>query len=259
MNRFTPEYLILHDYGGKPSSFNPYHALVTGGQVRYRYPDDPYGQSAPHAFKLNPRSIGLSWGGAVGGTPDAADLEALRREVAAIKAKFPGIKIKSHGEAYAETKGTPYQASRDGRGLEEAAWRRFLDGTGPMPTAPETAAGGAPPVSARGLTAYAGLTPPAAPPVAPNPTPVTPEEAPNMDPMALVASLFGSGAPAAAGATPGLKLPFGMSLGKPDANQPDPLAGADQLAPDPLRRQRAPLDMSALMQLAATKRRGVIG
>lgn len=132
MAGFDPRYLILHDYGGNPSSFNPYHALVTGGEVRYRYPDNPYGQKAPHAFQLNPQAIGLAWGGPVGGKPSATDLEALRREMEAIKQRFPGIKVMSHGEAYqARNQGLP-QASKLGRGLEEASWRTALLG-GEMP------------------------------------------------------------------------------------------------------------------------------
>jgi len=151
MSGFRPEYLILHDYGGTPKGdapFNPYHALVSGGRKIYRDPANPYGAPAPHAFKLNPRSIGLSWGGPVGGTPGEDDLRLIREEVEAIKQQYPGIKIMSHGEAYAQTKGTPQQASKAGRGLEEAAWRRYLDGTAPMPQP-----SGPLPVSARGMTA----------------------------------------------------------------------------------------------------------
>jgi hypothetical protein len=165
MSGFRPEYLVLHDYGGTPKGdapFNPYHTLVAGGRKIYRDPANPYGAPAPHAYKFNPRSIGLSWGGAVGGTPDENDLKLLREEVENIRKQFPDIKILSHGEAYAQTKGTPQQASRDGRGLEEAAWRRFLDGSGPMPQVTQTASSEPLPVSQRGITAFAGMTPPAA-------------------------------------------------------------------------------------------------
>lgn len=243
---FVPEYLILHDYGGSPGaspSFNPYHALISGGRVVYRDPQNPYGAPAPHAFKLNPRSIGLSWGGPVGGTPNQAELDLLRKEVAAIKERFPNIKIMSHGEAYAQTKGTPYQASRDGRGLEEAAWRRYLEGTGPMPeTAPAEV-----PVAQRGITAG---HPAAAPKPAPMPfslaAPVTPASVPET--------------PAAApAAVAGLSLPFGLSLGKSDKPL-DPFQGDDELqATSPTAGlQRRPLDLSGVMRLASIKRGGIL-
>jgi hypothetical protein len=250
MSGFRPEYLVLHDYGGTPKGdapFNPYHTLVAGGRKIHRDPANPYGAPAPHAFKLNPRSIGLSWGGPVGGTPDETDLKMLREEVEAIKRQYPDIKILSHGEAYAQTKGTPQQASKAGRGLEEAAWRRFLDGTGPMPASAQTVASGPPPVSARGITAGH-----------PNATPAAPM------PFSLAAPVTGADpavTPAAApAAVAGINLPFGLSLGKASADLPDPLAGAQMDMPRPLANmQRKPVDMTSLMQLAATKRRGVIG
>jgi len=131
---FDPRYLILHDYGqlpsnhpaGKPLGFNPYHALVSGGKVQYRYPDNPYGQKAPHAYRLNPQSLGLAWAGPVGGQPGPEDLEALRAEIARIKAQYPSIQLMSHGEAYAKRGQLP-QASKLGRGLDEAAWRKALE------------------------------------------------------------------------------------------------------------------------------------
>lgn len=275
MSGFKPEYLILHDYGGTPKGdapFNPYHALIAGGRKIYRDPANPYGAPAPHAYKLNPRSIGLSWGGPVGGTPSEDDLRLIREEVEAIKAKYPGIKIKSHGEAFAETKGTPYQASRDGRGLEEAAWRRFLDGTGPMPTGPKTAASAPPPVSARGLTSYAGLTAPQAEAAAPMPTQPTPE-AQTMDPKMLAQMLFGAmggaqggsaagaAAPvagAAPGAAGGMSLPFGMA--PQGASSGGNVMPAMPQARSPLAGLQArPMDLSALQQLASIKRRGGLG
>ena len=159
-NPFNPEYLILHDYGGTPGpnpSFNPYHALVSGGGISYRNPNDPYSQPAPHAFKLNPKSIGLSWGGKVGGMPSKEEFALLKKEYDEIKKRFPNIKVMSHGEAYAQTRGTPYQASKDGRGLEEASWRKFL--MGDMPYEPGTVAPQGPlPMNQRSLTAVAGHT-----------------------------------------------------------------------------------------------------
>jgi len=132
---FDPKYLILHDYGqlpsnhpaGQPLGFNPYHALVSGGKVQYRYPDNPYGQKAPHAYRLNPQSLGLAWAGPVGGNPTPQDLEALRAEIQRIRQQFPGIKMMSHGEAY-QRRGELPQASKLGRGLDEASWRKALAG-----------------------------------------------------------------------------------------------------------------------------------
>lgn len=139
---YQPKYLVLHDYGqtpvgwkpGTPLGHNPYHALVHGGQVQYRDPNNPYAAPAPHAYKLNPQSIGLSWAGPVGAMPDEKDLAILRAEVERIKQQFPGIKVMSHGEAYA-MKGQIPQASKDGRGMAEASWRHALGGPMPVQTA----------------------------------------------------------------------------------------------------------------------------
>lgn len=155
MDPFQPEYLILHDYGGTPGlnpKFNPYHALVSGGGISYRNPQNPYGQAAPHAYKLNPRSIGLSWGGPVGGNPSKEEFALLKKEYDAIKKQFPNIKVLSHGEAYQQTRGTGQQASKHGRGLEEAAWRQFLEG-GVYDPGTNTPL----PVSQRGITRVAGV------------------------------------------------------------------------------------------------------
>lgn len=153
---FSPEYLILHDYGGTPGaspSFNPYHALVSGGKINYRNPQNPYGEAAPHAYRMNPRSIGLSWGGPVGGKPSKEEFALLKSEVDKIKQQFPNIKVLSHGEAYAQTKGTGSQASRAGRGLEEASWRKYLFGDQPYePGTVEPL-----PMKMRSLTAVAGV------------------------------------------------------------------------------------------------------
>lgn len=167
---FQPKYLILHDYGtnnaygGGNIGFNPYHALVRGGQVQYRYPDNPYGQSAPHAYRLNPQAIGLSWYGPSGGKPNEADLAALKSEVARIKQQFPDIQVMSHGQAYVNRGSLP-QASKLGRGLDEAAWRSAL-GFGDAPAMTDVPQGPTP-MAQRGLTTYAGLR-------------KTPQEAPSM-------------------------------------------------------------------------------
>lgn len=158
MSGWKPRNLILHDYGGTPDDkdgvFNPYHALVyPNGKVRYRNPSDPYGSPAPHAYRMNNDAIGLSYAGPVGSKPTPEALGAIRGEYDKINATFPGIKPMSHGEAYQATRGTPQQASRDGRGLDEAIWRHDLLGTTPT----EEASSGPVPMAQRSLTSYAGL------------------------------------------------------------------------------------------------------
>lgn len=130
---FAPDHLILHDYGGTPKGsnpFNPYHSLVLpSGEVVRR----DWGQKAPHAFHMNPRSMGLSYGGEVGSTPTPAAMEALRREYELIRAAYPSIQdanVLGHGEAFARRGELP-RASRDGRDLVEASWRAQLLGVSP--------------------------------------------------------------------------------------------------------------------------------
>lgn len=98
------------------------------------------------------------------------------------------------------------------------------------------------PMSERGLTSFAGMT------------------APKSAPMPF--SLASSATPAEAAATPataeGIKLPFGLSLTGNKVDMPDPLEGAEDMqAPNLLGRQRRPLDMSRLLQLASIKRGGL--
>lgn len=199
MSGFQPDYLIMHDYGGTPKNrdgvFNPYNALVfPDGSVRYRNPANPYGEKAPHAFRMNPRSVGLAYAGPVGSRPTDAALEALRREYGRVRETHPNIKPLSHGEAYQKTRGTPLQASRAGRSLDEASgWRtEVLRNAGIVNAAPSQPAASAPsasppsfggvglassalantpppaqpelsapvPISQRGITSYAGMTDP---------------------------------------------------------------------------------------------------
>jgi hypothetical protein len=130
---WTPKYLVAHDYGRSPKNadgvFNPYNGLVfPDGSVRYRNPSDPYGVRAPHAFKLNPYSVGLSYAGGVGSQPTAAALATLKKEYSTIKSKYPGIQILGHGEAFKKYgHGSDMQASKDGRSLIEASWRSHLN------------------------------------------------------------------------------------------------------------------------------------
>lgn len=182
---FAPKYLVLHDYGGNPANrdgvFNPYHVLVfPDGSKRYRYPDDPYGRKAPHAFRLNPESVGISYAGDVGSQPTAAAMETLRNEAKAVAEMFPGIVPMGHGEAFQATRGTNRQASRDGRDLEEASWRSNILYGPPAPG--QTQVVSAPvPMAKRGLTSFAGLEPSTAPVVRPLPSPAQSLAAAEMD------------------------------------------------------------------------------
>ena len=182
---FNPKYLVLHDYGGNPANldgvFNPYHVLVfPDGSKRYRYPDDPYGRKAPHAFRLNPESVGISYAGDVGSQPTAAAMETLRNEAKAVADMFPGIEAMGHGEAFQATRGTTRQASRDGRDIEEASWRSNILYGPPAPG--QTQVASAPvPMSKRGLTSFAGLEPSTTPVVRALPSPARSLAAAEMD------------------------------------------------------------------------------
>ena len=170
MGEFSPKYLVMHDYGGTPRNadgmFNPYHALVfPDGSIRYRNPANPYGQKAPHAYKFNPDSVGLSYAGQVGSKPTGPALETLKAEYAKIQKQFPGIQALSHGEAYNQTRGTPRQASKQGRDLDEASWRdQVRGGAGvvpPTPTEQASAKGfSGVPQNRDGIVSTAGLKPP---------------------------------------------------------------------------------------------------
>lgn len=243
MSGWKPNYLIYHDYGGTPTNtegvFNPYHALVfPDGSIRYRNPQYPYGSKAPHAYRLNGEAIGLSYAGPVGSTPTPEALETLRRENAKLQQMFPGIKGMGHGEAFEATKGTPRQASRDGRELMEASWRASLAGE-PMagPNVPSEPV----PMQNRGLTTFAGLTQAVA-----QPNPQTPTMTANAAPMAP--AMPGSGTDG------GLKLPFGLSLSGAGRRQD----GGEMLdAPlQPLQRQ--PLDLSMLYASMQPKKWGTV-
>lgn len=131
MADWRPQYLLFHDYGVPKVGMdwdNPYHALVyPDGTVRYRNPANPYGQAAPHAYRMNPHSIGLSYAGPVGATPTAPAMRALQAEREKILELFPGLKELTHGQAYQQFgKGSPMQASKFGRGLDEATWMANL-------------------------------------------------------------------------------------------------------------------------------------
>lgn len=163
MADFRPHYMIMHDYGGTPKNqdgmFNPYNALVfPDGSVRYRNPENPYGEKAPHAFKLNGDSVGLSYADQVGSTPTPQGLQALQAEYDRIQKQYPGIQPLSHGEAYNATKGTDQQASKDGRDLDEASWRSTVRDGRAMPYNDRPSSGNPDvptPIAQRGITAFA--------------------------------------------------------------------------------------------------------
>lgn len=161
---FTPKYLVMHDYGGNPKNaegvHNPYHALVfPDGSIRYRDPNNPYGGKAPHAYNLNSESIGLSYAGPVGSKPTPEAMATLQKEAQRIAQMYPGIRPMSHGEAFQATKGTARQASKLGRGLDEASWRQnvvYGPAGQPGQAAPQPQAI---PVASRAVTAVAGSQP----------------------------------------------------------------------------------------------------
>lgn len=111
----------------------------------------------------------------------------------------------------------------------------------------EVADTGPRPMDQRGLTSFAGMTPPKAEAPAPMPfslaAPVT-----QADPQAT---------PAAAPATvAGLNLPFGLSLGAPGKAPDIPTAQAEMPRPLASLTPRQ-MDLTQLMQLASIKRRGI--
>lgn len=123
MPLFDPRRIIYHDYGGSPENregmLNPYHSLVfPSGEVRHRYPEAPYAKSAPHAFLLNPSSLGLSYAGPVGSKPTSAGMRGLQGEYEkmqrdAFPRLLPGI---GHGEAGPA-------ATASSREAREGSWR----------------------------------------------------------------------------------------------------------------------------------------
>jgi hypothetical protein len=143
--------VILHDYGGyaNPRNFAPYHISVTPeGEILERYGSN---ERAPHAFGMNPHSWGVSYAGPVGSTPTPEAMSALQSVAGGLRASNPNLRFRGHGEAFQDTRGTPLQASRDGRMLAEASWRnqlfdqpqqppsmsRFLMAEGQPPPAPQ--------------------------------------------------------------------------------------------------------------------------
>jgi len=248
---WRPNTLVLHDYGGNPANrdgvFNPYHALVfPDGSIRYRNPSDPYGAPAPHAYKLNPQSVGLSYAGPVGSQPTAAAMATLRREAQKLSEMFPGIRPMGHGEAFQATKGTPQQASRDGRDLEEASWRSNVVYGPPAPGQTQVAAAPVP-MRSRGLTTFAGLAPPAGAPAA------TAEAQPGPSAAAesIVAKIFGT--PEAGGQGGGL---FGSLGGVSLSSGNDTMQLAQAAAPEPAQLpqfQAAPFDPTRLREVIARR------
>jgi hypothetical protein len=130
-NPFDPDWLIYHDSHGSPENEKrqrmPYHVTVfPDGTVNYRDPGNPYGSPAPHAYGLNPKSLGLAYSGPVGGMPTPEGMKALQQEYEKIQARFPGMPGMGHGEAFEEHKKNPFalaRPSKDGRSFEEASWR----------------------------------------------------------------------------------------------------------------------------------------
>jgi N-acetylmuramoyl-L-alanine amidase len=127
-------HVVLHDRGGAYNGQSPYHIeVLPDGKIMNHWKAD---QRAPHAHNFNGQSIGVAYGGPVGGpmTPEA--LESMKFVTGGLRKANPNLQFQSHGEAYAATKGTDRQASKEGRGLDEASWRSNLGLTQP-PAAPQ--------------------------------------------------------------------------------------------------------------------------
>jgi N-acetylmuramoyl-L-alanine amidase len=135
LDRDQVKSIILHDRGGSYPGHSPYHLeVLPDGRIMNHWDSD---QRAPHAAGMNPHAYGVSYGGQVGSTPTKEAMESLDHIIGNLLKQNPGLKVESHGQAYARTKGTPLQASKDGRGLEEASWRHNLGGaTSPQPDKP---------------------------------------------------------------------------------------------------------------------------
>ena len=116
--------VVLHDRGGKYPGNSPYHleVLPDGSIVNHWRAN----QKEPHAYKFNPYSLGVAYGGKVGETPTPEALETLKFITSKLREQNPDWRFRSHGEVFQDTRGTEQQASRDGRGLEEASWRANL-------------------------------------------------------------------------------------------------------------------------------------
>lgn len=134
--------VILHDRGGSYQGQSPYHIeVLPDGRIMNHWRAD---QRAPHAYLANPTSIGVAYGGQVGSTPTPAALESLRTVTDGLKQWDPNLQFQSHGEAFRDTRGTPQQASRTGRGLEEASWRTQVLAPNQAPVQVADASGGQP-------------------------------------------------------------------------------------------------------------------
>lgn len=118
------ESVVLHDRGGSYNGKSPYHIeVLPNGQIVQSYAGN---QKAPHAYKMNPRSLSVAYGGQVGAIPTQAARSSLQRVLEGLKMHNPALRFEGHGEAFQRTRGTPSQASRSGRSLNEARWRRFF-------------------------------------------------------------------------------------------------------------------------------------
>jgi hypothetical protein len=118
--------VVLHDRGGKYPGNSPYHLeVLPDGSIVNHWRSN---QKAPHAYKFNPYSLGVAYGGQVGETPTLEAQETLKFITGKLREQNPDWRFRSHGEVFRDTRGTDAQASRDGRGMEEASWRSNLGG-----------------------------------------------------------------------------------------------------------------------------------
>lgn len=119
----------LHDRGGRTPNTNnyralPYHVEVQpNGQIVQTRASNQMGAGS---YKSNPRSLHVTYGGKVGALPTRQAMSSLQKVYETLKMHNPSWQFPSHGQAFNATRGGPFQASVDGRGLAEARWRGFL-------------------------------------------------------------------------------------------------------------------------------------
>lgn len=131
LNLDNLESVVFHDRAGNYPGNSPYHIEVTpDGKIYNHFRPDQVGA---HAYRFNPRSIGVAYGGAYGSTPTPEAMDALRFVYGGLREQNPNLRFETHGEAFARTRGTPMQASRDGRDMREAQWLRTIRDSGGAP------------------------------------------------------------------------------------------------------------------------------
>lgn len=137
-----PGDVILHDRAGSTPADGPRYGVPrTGDTFPYHVEVQPDGSIkqfhqgtsvAPHASAMSPNSLGIAYGGQYGAQPTPQAMRSLQDIYSRLRDANPDLQFRSHGQAYADTKGGDYQASVSGRDLREASWRDQLNNVPPM-------------------------------------------------------------------------------------------------------------------------------